>query len=156
MGCSGRGRGRPGADGGLGPSRRHVLLAGSTVASAGAVAGCLGDTVAGLTGQRYESLTIDIAASGVVWSGSASFETSDGQPVSVSVERALGSRSYTLPADIDGGGYDAVYEPIEITVVPQQGVSEADPLVVTVTADDTRHGRARSRAADDPAVVEID
>lgn len=155
MGRGARERGGRRCGAGSTRGRRHLLLVAGGVAGGVAGTGCLGAPVAGLQDRGHETVTIDIDAAGVVWSGSVSFETGEGRPVSVSVERALGSRSYTLPDDIDSDGYDAIYEPIEVTVVPQQGVTESDPLAVTVATGDTSHGRARSSTVDEPATVEV-
>jgi hypothetical protein len=150
--------GTGGTDGGARAAtatRRGVLAAVTTVVPA-ATTGChsgvdlLGGNV------TYDSVRVSVDAENVVWSGTVSFRSTDGTRVSISVDRALGSRSYVLPDDIDAEGYDAVGEPIRVVVVPERGVSEDTPLSVMVDCDGDRCGRARTTDGDEPVRVDVE
>lgn len=149
MGTGGTGRGAGGAE----ATRRAVVAAGATlVATAGA--GCT--EAIGVFGEDvYDSVRVSVDADSVVWSGTVSFRSTDGMRVSISVDRALGSRSYVLPDDIDADGYDAVGEPIRVVVVPERGVSERTPLSVVVDCDGERCGRERTADGDEPVRVDV-
>lgn len=134
-------------------SRRRVVAAGATlVATVGA--GCTGG-IDVFGEDAYDSVRVSVDADSVVWSGTVSFRSTDGMRVSISVDRALGSRSYVLPDDIDAEGYDAVGEPIRVVVVPERGVSEDTPLAVVVDCDGDRCGRAQTADGDEPVRVEV-
>ncbi|MFC6951832.1 hypothetical protein [Halorubellus litoreus] len=149
MGTGGTGRGASEMD----ATRRRIVAAGATVvATAGT--GCT--SVMGVFGDdAYDSVRVTVDADSVVWSGTVSFRSTDGVRVSISVDRALGSRSYVLPDDIDAEGYDAVGEPIRVVVVPERGVSERTPLSVVVDCDGDRCGRAQTTDGDEPLRVDV-
>lgn len=149
MGTGGTGRGAGDVD----AARRRVVAAGATlVATAGA--GCTG-AIDVFGEDAYDSVRVSVEADSVVWSGTVSFRSTDGVRVSISVDRALGSRSYVLPDDIDAEGYDAVGEPIRVVVVPERGVSERTPLSVMVDCDGDRCGRVRTTDGDEPVRVDV-
>ncbi|WP_227132123.1 hypothetical protein [Halorubellus salinus] len=149
MGTGGTGR----RAGDVNATRRGVVAAGATlVATAGA--GCTG--ALGVFGDdTYDSVRVSVDADTVVWSGTVSFRSTEGMRVSISVDRALGSRSYVLPDDIDAEGYDAVGEPIRVVVVPERGISERTPLSVVVGCDGEQCGRARTTDGDEPIRVDV-
>ncbi|WP_323674721.1 hypothetical protein [Halorubellus sp. PRR65] len=149
MGTGGTG----GRAGDVDVTRRRVVLAGAT-ASATVAAGCA-SALDFLDDDVYGSVRVTVEGDGVVWSGIVSFRSADGTRVSISVDRALGSRSYVLPDDIEADGYDAVGEPITVVVVPERGVSERTPLSVAVACDGDRCGRASTTDGDGPMPVEV-
>jgi|GEM_PF-1131228 hypothetical protein len=134
--------------------RRAVLA--STAGLAGATSGCLSSVGRLLGLDGYDEIEIAVQAPRIVWSGTVAFESGDRERVSIPVDRALGSRSYRLPEDIDADRYDTIYPPVTVEVVPKRGVDEDDPLSVVVRCDGERCGSASTTTVDEPARVEID
>jgi hypothetical protein len=135
--------------------RRRRLLGSAATAVTAASAGCTGGL--DLLGQsHYESVRVHIDADGIVWSGEVSFKSDDGTRVTIPVDRALGTRTYVLPDDIDADGYDVVVEPLVVNVTPERGVSSNSPVTLTVHCDGDRCGRATATDADETAEVRVD
>ncbi|NHN42155.1 hypothetical protein G9C85_11025 [Halorubellus sp. JP-L1] len=139
------------AGGRRGVLRRAVLS--GCVAGIATTTGCASFDVLGE--RTYDTVRVDVQADGVVWSGVVSFQSADGTRVSITVDRALGSRSYGLPGDIDADDYDVIQEPLAVVAVPEGGVSAGSPLAVVVYCEGERCGRATSTTADDPARVDV-
>jgi hypothetical protein len=137
--------------GNRGVRRRRVLRTG-TASAAVVVAGCSSFDV---FGGGYDSVRVDVQAKGIVWSGRVSFESEDGTRVSIPIDRALGSRSYKLPEDIDADGYDVINEPVGVKAVPERGVSSGRPLTVVVYCEGEQCGEATTRSVEEAARVEV-
>lgn len=133
--------------------RRAVLA--STVPTAVGTTGCLSSVENPLAADSYDTVGIDVRATGVVWSGTVAFEDADGGRVAIPVERALGSQTYVLPDDIDADDYDVIYAPITIDVAPKRGVDETNPLAVVVRCDGAQCGSASTTTVDDSIRVEV-
>lgn len=149
------GTGGTGERAGARSARRRRILATGATALATAAAGCIAP-LDFLGTDTYDSVRVSVDGEGVVWSGTVSFISTDGTRVNIAVDRALGSRSYVLPDDIDAEGYDAVREPITVVVVPERGVSSETPLSVAVACDGERCGHATTTDGDAPLRVEVE
>ena len=131
---------------------RRAVLSGC-VAGVATTGGCASLDVLGE--RAYDTVRVEVRAKGIVWSGTVSFRSADGTRVSISVDRALGSRSYALPEDIDAEGYDAIHEPLAIVAVPERGVASGSSLTVVVYCEGERRGRATSTTAEEAARVDV-
>lgn len=136
--------------------RRGALRLGAVTGASVGTAGCMDTAYELLGGSTFDTLTIQIGSNAQSWRGSAEFTTGANTTVQVPL-RGSGTAEFVIPDDLrDQSGVGDIENPITVGVAAFDGVSESDPLRLTVYGDDEKLGEDETTEPDTTVRVHRD